>query len=83
MGVELNFLRAGRVVNLISDIVTSDLTFLFTCMCAQDRLRHTHFKMLNGLKMEKKFAMDIFCTSVVTTRFKRNQYFSKNKNLKK
>ena len=72
MGVELNFLRAGRVVNLISDIVTSDLTFLCTCMCAQDRLRHTHGKMLNGLKMEKKIAMDIYCMSgVVTTRLKK------------
>ena len=77
MVVELNFLRAGRVVNLISDIVTSDLTFLCTCMCAQYRLRHTHGKMLNGLKMEKKIAMNIFCTSVVTTLVEKIQYLKK------
>ena len=56
MGVKLNFLRAGRVVNLISDIVTSDLTFCVR-VCALKIacvIRHTHGKMLNGLKMEKK-----------------------------
>ena len=46
MGVKLNFLRAGRVVNLISDIVTSDLTFL--CMCAQDSLRHPSYSWQNA-----------------------------------
>ena len=48
MGVKLNFLRAGRVVNLISDIVTSDLTFLCTCMCAQDSLRHPSYSWQNA-----------------------------------
>jgi len=34
-----------------------------------------------GSKWKKKIAMDIFCTSVVTKRFKKNQYFSKKKSI--
>ena len=85
MGVKLNFLRAGRVSSeLISDIVTSDLTFLCTCMCAQDSLRHPSYSWQNAKWAQngkKKIAMDIFCTSVVTKRFKKNQYFSKKKSI--